>query len=292
MKWFKLALLLGCALLVNKAYGEGFKYWDVSPSVVWDETVPEDVQGYIRDAAWSASGRSGLTISVDGYGSLALGKILFSVVPDALMEDGVDGLMKPWIYTSRPEVMAQAHISIRQSTLSQPCIRRLVVHELWHALGSFGHSPHIEDVMYPSTVWCLLSEYTLTSRDVTRLHSLYDEQACYAEFTDERELYIPYIDGWDVKLSPSTQDGVWNISRVFDSYGDCSGVHDQNAVFLSSVRNSDGDWGVSMQVVGEQVYVTRVIDNIGVMPWTSIRTTDSNDVGVIELPAIKDMSWK
>ena len=106
------------------------------------------------------------------------------------------------------------------------------MHEMGHAIGIAGHSPHEHDVMHSTRKH---GRYAMTANDwaMTR----YAVDVCHAELTPHGDVYLPGISGAGVTLSPS--GGLLYLTHEHHSGETCTGQFDGDAATVHEVRSVD-----------------------------------------------------
>jgi tetratricopeptide (TPR) repeat protein len=83
---------------------------------------------------------------------------------------------------------------VKDGPIGRNYLYNVCLHEIGHALGLRGHSPHETDIMYPS----LYTQQGLSARDVNTLLALYSK-------TSEQAEDLPYVDEWNRPLTPKAK---------------------------------------------------------------------------------------
>jgi len=206
--------------------------WAVTPQVKYiDSGSPYEsaiVEDAIEQVVWSWNNSiEGLNLN---YAGLTLPPVQNAIITFQWL-NAVDhfnisgnifamGVEQTWIYTNSGKV-AKSVISMNVDYLSDgidACAMVVFSHELGHSLGVTGHSTNPDDLMYYAPAHC---RPVPTDSDV-RL-SGHIPSTCYAELTQDYDIFIPEIYGKQAYLK---YDGnfTWSLSYLADKLPrSCSG---------------------------------------------------------------------
>ena len=264
---FVIAFLAVCFVMIvaEKAQAQT-RYWNESPTITFDrDNTTGALQVAVGYAAWSMGQRTGLSLDLTGFGDeRTLGAIHVRTVTRAqATADGATSSALAYVISAfyqGTDQLARAELRVLdyEAEFLTDRLLRAAVHEMGHAVGIPGHSTDPHDIMYRGTGYGD-QRYTLSSGDISMLHSSYGQQGCHAEVDRDGDVYIPAIEGYGAELI-TTGAGTYTLGSVSDPGETCSGVITGSVVTLYDVRSMDGRYRVELDMLGPDFTLLSVQD--------------------------------
>lgn len=272
--FWAMLLSLILAILTDNAEAQQIRHWsgqgvniELNHSDAPANITLQQIEKYMRYAAWSWTQRTGLNVAYagttasDGVGQT--GKIVVRW-EDAFYfaSHGRDfftyGYTVSTFYSDSLEMLG-AEIVLNSTILNEANKNLLfvIIHEVEHALGFGGHSDNQHDVMcpVPANGW----RYAPSAYYIEVLP--YADHSCHVELTLENDLYIPMgvhpIDGPIAALLVYQGDFRWKLAPYVVSSGGCSTITADEFLTLefSDVRSMDADYSnVILKFEGDDVW--------------------------------------
>ena len=265
---FVIALLAVCFVMIvaEKAQAQT-RYWNESPTITFDrDNTTGPLQVAVGYAAWSLGQRTGLSLDLTGFGDeRTLGTIhVRTVTRSQATAEGATSSALAYVISAfyqGTDQLARAELRVLdyEAEFLTDRLLRAAVHEMGHAVGITGHSPDPRDIMYRGTGYGD-QRYTLSSGDISMLHSSYGQHGCHAEVDREGDVYIPAIEGYGAELI-TTGAGTYTLGSVSDPGETCSGAITGSVVTLYDVRATDGRYRVELDMLGADFTLIGVRDH-------------------------------